>query len=125
MPRIAQTVTVSTTQEITIKPSLRTKLLKELRQYAALKATLDETQGKMDAIKAKVGDLRDDTGEQSVSLEGFTVTLVAPTRKKFNPKLFVSNGGDLAIYNQSVEEKPTKSYEKITCPGDTPRREEE
>ena len=70
----------------------------------------------MDKIKAKVGDLRNETGEQSVELEGFRVTLVAPTRKKFNAKTFVKLGGDIDIYNQANEEVLSKPYEKITLP---------
>lgn len=124
MPKLQQTVTATTTTEISLAPQIRRKLLTELRTYAQLHEQKKALELAMDKIKAKVAAIRDDTGEQSLKLEGFTTTLVAPTRKKFNPKIFVKLGGDLELYNQAVEETLTKSYEKITCPGSSDEEDE-
>lgn len=113
----ALTATVSTTQEVKLAPKLRAKLMKDLRAYQALDLTLKETKAKMDALKASIEESREETGEQKVSLEGFAISLVAPIKKTFNPKLFVAEGGDLAIYNASFEDKPVKAYTKVTVPG--------
>lgn len=113
------TATATTTQEIKLKPSVRSKLLRELRTYQELGCQIKALKHAMDQHKAVIGEIRDETGEQSLSLEGFTITLVAPIKKKFNPSKFVTNGGDLALYNMSFDEVPTRSYEKITVPGDT------
>jgi hypothetical protein len=117
MPKQQQTVTATTTMEITLAPQIRRKLLTELRTYAQLHEQHKALELAMDKIKGKVAAIRDETGEQSLKLEGFTTTLVAPVRKKFNPKIYVKLGGDLELYNQAIEETLTKPYEKITCPG--------
>ena len=116
MPTFSTVATVSTTKEIKLTPVLTRKLLTELRTYAELKDHIKTLEYAADKHKATIGKLREETGEQSVSLEGFTVTLVAGTRKKFNPKKFVSLGGEIEIYNQAIDEVPTKPYEKVTCP---------
>lgn len=119
MPKLQQTAnaTVSTTKEIRLEPKLRKKILTELRTYAGLHDQLKAIQHAMDKKKAIIGELRNETGEQSVELEGFKVTLVAPTRRKFDPKKFVTLGGDIEVYNEANVETLTTPYEKITCPG--------
>ncbi len=111
------TATISTTEEVKLEPKLRQRLVKELNTYAALRDQLKALQHSMEKKKQIIGELRAETDAQSISINGFTVSLVAPIRHKFSPKLFASNGGDLEIYNQSFEDVPTNSYEKITCPG--------
>jgi len=117
MPTLDTTVTVSTTKDIKLKPTLRMKLLKALRTYGELRSQRKVIELAMDKHKAVISDLRDETGEQSLSLEGYTTTLVAPIRKKFNARKFVSLGGDIAIYNQAMDDVPSRAYEKITVPG--------
>ena len=92
-------------------------MLTKLRSYQALHAHKKMIEADMDKLKAEVGDIRNTTGEQSLELEGFKVTLVAPTRKKFNAKTFVKLGGDIDIYNQANEETLVTPYEKISLPG--------
>lgn len=122
----ALTATVSTTSEVALSPALRRKLVTKLGEYAKKKAEIAELQVKQDAIKAELGALRDETGEQSVTIKGHgTITCVAGYHKKFNPKKFQALGGDLAIYKLAVEEKPKKAFEKITLPGEKPEREDD
>lgn len=111
------TFTVSTTKDITIKGALRSKLIKELRLFAELYTQKKAIDQAMDKHKAVIAELREETGETSIKLEGFSSTLVAPIRSKFDAKRFVSLGGDLAIYNQAVVNVPSRSYEKISIPG--------
>jgi len=118
------TATVTTTKEVKLAAGLRKKLLTKLQTYAALKEQAKALELAMKKLNGEIGDLRDETGEQSVKLEGFTVTLVCNTRKKFNPKTFVANGGDLAIYHQSHDEVPVKAFTKITLPGATDESDE-
>jgi len=119
MPTVKQVanVTVSTTHEIKLEANIHRKLLTKLRSYQALHAHKKMIEADMDKLKAEVGDIRNTTGEQSLELEGFKVTLVAPTRKKFNAKTFVKLGGDIDIYNQANEETLVTPYEKISLPG--------
>lgn len=110
-------VTATTTEEIKLEPSVRRKLLIELRTYESLHTQKKALELAMDKIKSKVSAIRNETGAQSLELEGFRVTLVAPTRKKFNAKAFVKLGGDIDIYNQANEETLVTPYEKISLPG--------
>jgi hypothetical protein len=123
MPKIQQTVTATTTQEIVLKPSVRQKLQLKFKTYAQLKAQRDAIDEKLDALKGDIGAIRDSTGEMSIELDGFKTTLVAGSRKTFDPKRFVAAGGDLDIYNQAIVEKPNRPYEKVTVPG--PKKDEE
>ena len=97
---------IDSPREIKLKPTLRRKLLNELKLYQELKVQLKTIEYALDKHKAAIGELRDETGEQSISLDGFSVTLVAPMRKKFDPN---SEWGGLELY---------KEYNKISCPGD-------
>lgn len=124
MPKLQQTVVATTTQTIKLAPKVAAKLRAEFKVYAELHAQKKAIEAKMDEHKLVIAEIRDDTGEGSIELDGFKTTLVAPVRKKFNPKKFVMNGGDLAIYNQSIEEKPSKAYERITIPGDKEAEED-
>ena len=118
MSTMAQVATTTTTQEIELKPVLRKKLQMKLREYAVLAAQKKQLEAQLKELSVELGDLRNETGEMSISLEGYgTVTLVAGTYKKFNPKKFVSLGGELAVYTAAVEEKPKRAYDKITVPG--------
>lgn len=111
--------TVSTTimKQVKLQPALRLKLSKEFRLYGQLKSQLDAITQAMDKSKAVIASIREQSGEASLSLDGYKTTLISPIRSKFNPKKFVADGGDLSIYNNAVESVPSKSYEKITLPG--------
>jgi hypothetical protein len=118
MSRLAQTATVSTTQEVVLEPKLRKRLQLKLQEYAKIHAQIAPLKAKLKALTQELGAVRDETGEMSVALEGYgIVTLVAGTYKKFNEKLFVRIGGDLGLYKEALEEKPKKAYNKITLPG--------
>lgn len=119
MPATKQvpTVTVSTTREVKLEATTRRKLLTKLRTYEGLHTQKRVIDLAMAKLKDEVGAIRNETGEQSLELDGFKVTLVAGTRKKFNPKKFVQLGGDIDIFNQANEETLVKPFEKITLPG--------
>ena len=121
MPKLstAPAVTATTTQTVELDTRTRTKIVTELRHYAQLKAKIDALKVEQDAVKAKLSTLRDSTGETSLTIEGEgTITLVAPTYRKFNPKKFVARGGNLALYEECNEVHPKKSYDKVTLPGE-------
>ncbi len=119
------TVTTSTTTETTISSSVRRKLLTKLNTYKALKTQLDGIKAQMKTLTDELGEIRDiETGEMSLKLEGVaTITLVGGVYKKFNEKKFVAQGGDLAIYKMSIDEKPKRSYNKVTLAGEKDEEE--
>ena len=112
------TATVTTTKEITLKPAVRRKLLTELKAYSELKQQLDAIKHAMDKHKATIGGLRDMTGEKALELEGFKIRLVEPTRSTLDKKKLVELGCATAWIEEATTTKPTKPYEKVTCPGE-------
>jgi hypothetical protein len=118
MPKLTQDVTTTQTTEVVLSPKLKAALQTKLTTYAKLAAEKKALKLRMDALTEELGALRDEAEEMSVSLEGYgTVTLVAGIYKVFNKKRYVSLGGELALYEQAMEEKPKKAYNKITVPG--------
>ena len=115
MPSIA--VSATTTTEITLKPALKTRLLKELRTYAMLRSQMKDLELALDKHKEAISAIREESGEQKLEIDGFSICLVAPIRKKFNAKNFVSLNGDLAIYNAAMDDVTSRPYTKVTCPG--------
>lgn len=111
----------TTTTEITLKPAIRRRLLTELQAYQELKAEKERIEAAMDAHKAVIGDLRESTGVTSLELEGFKITHVTPTRSTLDEKKLVELGCALAWIEEATVIKPTRSFNKVTCPGETER----
>lgn len=113
---MSTSLTATTTQEVTIKPSVRAKLLRELTVYASLRSELKSIEAKMDKSKAAIEAVREETGEGKLELEGYSITLVAPIRKVFNKKRFIAIGGDYGLYEEAMDNVTSKSYTKVSCP---------
>lgn len=118
MLTVTNTVTAKTTEEVTIKPTLRRKLLVELAQCQKLRAEMKALEAQLDKHKGKIEELRDETGYQSVSLEGFTVSLVAPLRSTLDKQRLIAQGVTMAQIENATVVKPTKPYTKITYPNE-------
>lgn len=120
------TVTATTTQDVKITGQVRAKLMKKLKLYEQLSAQKKAIKLAMKKQNDEIDEIRAELGQQTVKLEGFTITEVAGIRRVFNKKDFVSLGGDLKIYEEAFDEKPNKAYCKITLPGqkDAPEEEE-
>lgn len=124
MAKLSTTPTATVTEETVLSPALRRKLVAGLAAYARLSDEKKVLEAKIKHHVEQLGALRDEAGGMSVKIEGAgTVTLVAGTHKKFNPRKFTANGGDLTIYNNSFDEKPSKPYNRVTLPG-TPEESE-
>lgn len=116
MPKLTTAATVTNT--VKLDPKLRKKLTTKMQEFFVKRQAIKKLEGEAEKIKADIESLRDEAGEESIALDGIgTVTLVAPVRKKFNPKKFVSNGGDLDIYNQSFDDVLSRPYTKVSPPG--------
>jgi len=117
----AATITATTTQQIVLKPSLKTKLMKELRLYAELRSQREAIDAAMDKHKASIEVIRDEAGEQSLKVEGYTISLVAPVRAILDKMRLIANGVTLAQIEDSTVHKPSKPYCKISLPGEKER----
>ena len=113
----ALTATVTTTRELVLKPTVRRKLLTELKTYQELKGQLDAIKSAMDKHKGVIGKLREETGEQSIKIDGFSVTLVAPVRSTLDKQKLIAQGVTMAQIDAATVVKPGAAYEKISCPG--------
>lgn len=121
MPKLSQQVqtTVTAKSEVKLSPALRLKLQKRLKIAKELKVAYDAAKAAFEREKMVLGGLREQAGEQSLTLEGFgTITEVRGTSKKLDKKKFVAMGGSLAMLEGATTEKPKKAYELVTFPGD-------
>lgn len=117
MPALRTTVEATTTHEIKLAPAIKRKLLTELKAYEALKLQIKALEHAADKRKATIGKLRDETGEQSLSIDGFTTTLVSGVRESLDKQKLIAQGVTTAQIEAATVLKPIECYEKITLPG--------
>ena len=115
MPGLA--VTTTTVQTVTLKPTVRKKLLTALRTYAGLKDQEKVLEVAKKQVRGGIGAILEDVGESTLKIEGFTATFVAPAKKVLDRKKFVQLGGDLALLDAAYVEQAVTPYVKVTCPG--------
>lgn len=113
---LKQQATKTVVQTVQIKPKTLQALKTELKSYAGLKRQLDEIQEKLDAKKEVIGELRESTGEDQLTIDGFSLALVQPVRKVLNHEKLIALGCAVAWIESATEHVPTKAYEKITVP---------
>ena len=109
--------TVETVQEVSLKPAIQKKLRTALTEITNLSVTIKEMQAELDAQKAIVEGIREDTGLTSFNYEGYTVTKVTGDTKYVDFDWLISEG----ILSPSQKEmatkyKPKKPYTLVTIP---------
>lgn len=118
------TLTVSSTQtvEVQLKPALKTRILRELRAFAELKAQAKVLEAAMAKHKASIRQIREEAGVESLKIEGFTATNVTNTRTdqtRFKMKLIeMGVTADMLEEAKEASLKAGRPYEKITVPGE-------
>jgi len=116
------TATVTTSKEVKLSARITRRLLTELSAYQGLKAQLDSIKTAMDGHKATIEALRAETGESSIELNGFKVSLVQPAgRACLDKKRLLESGVTMAQLEQGTVVKPVKGYCKVTVPGESER----
>lgn len=121
---LVTTVTTTITEEVKLRPSLKAKLLRELRTYAELRAQVKALELAMDKHKATIGGLREEAGVNSLALEGFHVTLVSPMRSTLDKMKLIAMGVTTEMLEEATTVKPGRPYEKISIPGEKSREED-
>ncbi len=115
---IRQEAKQEATQQVTLTPQLRRKLLTELHVYARL----DDQVKVLEAAKAKKKDeidkLRDQAGTDSLAVDGYKVTLVAPMRSTLDKKKLVSLGVSIETIENATVATPGRPYTRISRPGE-------
>lgn len=127
MGRLQQTTnaTVTTTREVHLDARLEKKLKTRLQNYATLKSEIESLQAALDDEKAAIAALREKTGEQSIQLDGFTVTEVRGVSHKLDKKKLIALGCAAAWIEEATVTKPKKPYTLVTLPGEKKHAEEE
>ena len=120
MPKVEQhaIATVSTTREVKLDARLEKKLRTRLANYASIKEEMNALKSALDDEKAEIGKLREKTGEQSIQLDGFTVTQVRGVTNKLDKKKLITLGCAAAWIEEATVSKPKKPYELVTLPGE-------
>ena len=113
---MSTTVTTTTTHEVTLKPTLRRRLLTELRTYGELKAQRAALDLAMTKHRGTIEGYLGETGEASLSLEGYKVTLVCPITSRLDKMKLVEQGVTTAQIEAATVTTPGRSYVKVTVP---------
>ena len=113
-------VTTTETRTITIRPTLKKKLLAELRPYAELKAQAKALEHAMTGHKDRVEVIRDEIGEPNLELEGFKISRVQGDYTSITKELLLQFGIPMSTIEDiwDAARKPKKAFTKITVPGD-------
>lgn len=111
---LAAAVTTTTVQTVTLKPTIRTKLLKALRLYGGLKEQEKVIEFAKKSCRGAIGEILEEVGESTLKIDGFTATFVAPAKRVLDRKKFVQLGGDLALLDASYVEQAVMPYVKIS-----------
>ena len=112
------TISVTSTEEVVLTPGLKRKLQLTLKAYAELKQQAKALEAQLTAQKGVIEQLREQTGEVSFKLDGFTVTLIAGTRKTLSKEKLIAMGVTTTMLAEATVETPTKPYTKVTIPGE-------
>lgn len=115
---MALTVTTTTTAEVKLKPTLKKKLLTQLKTFHELKQELKVIQAAMDRHKTIIEECVIESGEQSLAIDGYKTTMVFPVRSTLDKKKLIDQGVTLAQIENATVNKPGRHYVKVTCPGD-------
>ncbi len=115
---LSQTVTTTQTTEVKLKPTLKKKLLLNLKTYQSLRDQLKAIEAAMDKHKAVVQECMNEAEEEKLSIDGFKTTMVFGVNSRLDKELFVQQGGTLAQLANATVTKPSRPYCKISCPGD-------
>ena len=114
--------TIQTT-EVKLTPTLKRKVLTELRTFAALHEQIRTLKAAMQERKDKVQKFFEDAGEfnaltQGVSLDGFKAKYVSGVRSILDKKILIGLGVTDEMLAEATRSVPIKPYLKLTAPGD-------
>ena len=119
--------TIQTT-EVKLTPTLKRKVLTELKTFAALHEQIRTLKSAMQQRKDKVQKLFEDAGEftaltQGVALDGFKAKFVTGERRVINKKKLIALGVTVEMLEEATDQIAIKPYLKLTAPGE--REEDE
>lgn len=118
MSKATTSVTTTVRKVVKLLPSLRRQLLVELAAAQKEKLAVKAAEEKYDKRKAKIRKLRESTGEESLEIDGYTMTNVQGTNTRFDEKKMIAHGLSVAEIESFKTTTPKKAYEKLTFPSE-------
>lgn len=110
------TTTATVTKQVKLLPSVKRQLLVELQAAHKAKLAKDAAEERYDKAKAKIRELREATGEDTLEVDGYTITNVVGTTTSWDEKKMLRHGLSVAEIESFKTVKPKKAYEKVTFP---------
>jgi hypothetical protein len=111
------TATVTEKRTVTIRPTLRRKLLSELKTYAELHAQKAAIEQAMEKHKAAVETFRAETGEANLEVDGFKIAYVEGKRTTLSKERLLLLGVSMDVLEEATVTTVNKPYTRISCPG--------
>jgi hypothetical protein len=112
---MALSLTATVTPKLT--PALKTRYLAQLKAYASLKEQRDAIDQHMKATRTHVEEILSESDSESLEVDGYRSTLVAPLRTALDPQRLIMLGVDPAIIKEATVTTPGTPYLRITVPG--------
>jgi hypothetical protein len=97
--------------------TLKARYLTTLRAYAELKAQKDAIDAALKTTRTHVEEILTESGEESLAIDGYKTTLVAPVRSTLDPQRLIMLGVSPDIIKQATVETAGTPYLRITVPG--------
>lgn len=111
---------VTTQQEaaLSLSPRVVAQIRTNLVRYTDLAKEIKERKAEQTTIKGAVEEAFVDGGEidalmNGANVNGIPVKMVTGKRKVFNRKKFIAEGGDIALYDECMEEVDNNPYVRI------------
>ena len=114
---MALAATTTITKTVTLKPTLRRKLVTELKAYAELKVQLAALEHALKKHKTAIEECVFESGETSLTVDGFKATMVAPVTSRLDKQRLVALGVTTAMIEEATITTPGRPYLKVTIPG--------
>lgn len=115
---LTTSATTVVTKQVALKPSLKRRLLNELKALNALRDQIKVLEHAQRQHRTEIEDCLAESGEASLALDGYKVTLVQPVVAKLDKMKLVALGVTTAQIEEATTHSPGKPYVKISAPGD-------
>lgn len=118
MGKVTTSVTTTVTKTVKLLPSLRRQLLVELAAAQKHKIAMKQAEEKYDKCKSKIRTLRESTGEEALTIDGYTTSNVSGVMTRFDEQSMLRHGLSFAEIESFKVTTPKKPYEKVTFPAE-------
>lgn len=114
------TATTTQTRTVTIRPTLKRKLLTELKTYAEIKSQVKVLEHALDGHKTAIEAIREETGESTLELEGFTITRVQSDYTSITKELLLQFGIPMSTIEEiwAAGRRAKKPFTKVSLPNE-------